>query len=72
MKIRTITSWGLALLALSAQVTQAQNLEDLVQRLVRQTDTLAQRSYDSFSGRRNAEPLRHRSALSGAILECQR
>jgi hypothetical protein len=33
--------------------TQAQNLEDLVQRLVRQTDTLAQRSYDSFSSRRN-------------------
>ena len=53
MKIRTITSWGLAVLALSAQVTQAQNLEDLVQRLVRQTDTLAQRSYDSFSSRRN-------------------
>jgi hypothetical protein len=41
-------------LALSAQVTQAQNLEDLLQRLVRQTDTLAQRSYDSFSARRNA------------------
>ena len=54
MKIRVITSWGLALLALSAQATQAQNLEDLVQRLVRQTDNLAQRSYDSFSSRRNA------------------
>jgi len=54
MRIKAITSWGLALLALSAQATQAQNLEDLVQRLVRQTDNLAQRSYDSFSGRRNA------------------
>ena len=53
MRIRIITSWGLALLALSAQVTHAQNLEDLVQRLVRQTDTLAQRSYDNFSSRRN-------------------
>jgi hypothetical protein len=53
MRIRTITFLGLALLALSAQPTQAQNLEDLVQRLVRQTDTLAQRSYDSFSSRRN-------------------
>ena len=53
MNIRTITSWGLVLLVLSAQVTQAQNLEDLVQRLVRQTDTLAQRSYDSFGSRRN-------------------
>ena len=54
MKIRTITSWGLALLAVSAQATQAQNLEDLVQRLVRQTDNLAQSSYNNFSGRRNA------------------
>ena len=53
MKSRAIVLWGLALLALSAQVTQAQNLEDLVQRLVRQTDTLAQRTYDSFSSRRN-------------------
>ena len=53
MMIRTITFWGVALLVLSAQVTQAQNLEDLVQRLVRQTDTLAQRSYDSFGSRRN-------------------
>ena len=44
---------AIALLALSARVTQAQNLEDLVQRLVRQTDTLAQRAYDSFSSRRN-------------------
>ncbi len=44
---------GLAILALSAQVIQAQNLEDLAQRLVRQTDTLAQRSYDSFGSRRN-------------------
>ena len=42
MRIRMILSWGLALLALSAQVTLAQNLEDLVQRLVRQTDMLAQ------------------------------
>jgi len=54
MRIRAITSWGLVPLALSAQATQAQNLEDLVQRLVRQTDSLAQRSYDSFSSRRNA------------------
>jgi len=53
MNIRTITSWGLALFALWAQAAQGQNLEDLVQRLVRQTDTLAQRSYDSFSSRRN-------------------
>lgn len=53
MNTRTTTSWGLALLAFSAQVTHAQNLEDLAQRLVRQTDTLAQRSYDSFGGRRN-------------------
>ena len=54
MRIKAITFWGLAFLAVSAQATQAQNLEDLVQRLVRQTDNLAQRSYDSFSGRRNA------------------
>ena len=54
MRIRAIISWGFALLALSAQAAQSQNLEDLVQRLVRQTDNLAQRSYDSFSGRRNA------------------
>jgi hypothetical protein len=54
MRIRTITSWGLALWALSAQPVQAQNLEDLVQRLVRQTENLAQRSYDSFNSRRNA------------------
>ena len=53
MRIRTIITRGLAILALSAEVTQAQNLEDLTQRLVRQTDTLAQRSYDSFSNRRN-------------------
>jgi hypothetical protein len=53
MNSRTITSWGLALLAISAQVTQAQNLADLAQRLVRQTDTLAQRSYDSFSSCRS-------------------
>jgi hypothetical protein len=53
MRIRTILFLGLALLARSAQPTQAQNLEDLVQRLVRQTDTLAQRSYDSLSSRRN-------------------
>jgi hypothetical protein len=53
MKKRAITLRGLALLALSAQVMHAQNLEDLAQRLVRQTDTLAQRSYDSFSSRRN-------------------
>ena len=54
MKTRTIMLLGLALLTLSAQAAQAQNLEDLVQRLVRQMDNLAQRSYDSFSGRRNA------------------
>jgi hypothetical protein len=53
MKKRPITLPGLVLLALFSQVTQAQNLEDLVQRLVRQTDTLAQRSYDSFGSRRN-------------------
>jgi hypothetical protein len=53
MNARTVTFWGLALLTLSAQATQAQNLEDLVQRLVRQTDALAQRSYDSFGSRRN-------------------
>ncbi len=53
MRIKMITCWGLALLALSAQITHAQNLEDLVQRLVRQTDTLAQRTYDSLSSRRN-------------------
>ena len=72
--IRTITSWGLAPLALSAQVTQAQNLEDLVQQAScgKQT-TLAQRSYDSLQGsRRNPQPLRHRSLYHVAILECQR
>jgi hypothetical protein len=54
MKKRAVTLQGLALLALFSQVSQAQNLEDLVRRLVRQTDTLAQRSYDSFGARRNA------------------
>ena len=53
MITRVILSCGFTLLAFSAQVIQAQNLEDLVQRLVRQTDTLAQRGYDSFSSRRN-------------------
>lgn len=53
MKTRMTTSWAIALLVLSVQVTHAQNLEDMVQRLVRQTDVLAQRSYDSFSSRRN-------------------
>ena len=46
-------SCELVLLALFLKVTQAENLEELVQRLVRQTDTLAQRSYDSFGSRRN-------------------
>ena len=54
MTIRGITSWGLAFLAMSAYAIQAQNLDDLAQRLVRQTDSLAQRNYDSFSSRRNA------------------
>lgn len=54
MRFRAITSWGLALLVLSAQAIQAQNLDDLAQRLVRQANNLAQRSYDSFSGIRNA------------------
>ena len=77
MKIRTITSWGLALLALSAQVTQAQNLEDLAQRLVRQTDSLAQRSYDSFGSRRNAsksdiEALYHSQSLNASAELFQR
>jgi hypothetical protein len=54
MRIRAITSWAVALLALSSPVTQAQRLDDLAQRLVRQTDNLAQRSYDDFNGRRNA------------------
>jgi len=53
MKRRAIILWALTLSVLSAQVTHAQNLEDLVQRLVRQTDILAQRSYDSFGSRRN-------------------
>lgn len=53
MQISTITSWAVAFLVFSAQVAQAQNLEDLAQQLVRQTDTLAQRSYDSFDSRRN-------------------
>jgi hypothetical protein len=53
MRIRTLTCWGFALLVFSTQVTLAQNLEDLVQRLVLETDTLSQRSYDSFSSRRN-------------------
>jgi len=77
MNIRTITSWGLALLAISAQVTQAQNLEDLAQRLVRQTDTLAQRSYDSFSSRRNPsrndiEALYHSRSLNASAELFQR
>jgi len=53
-RIRTIASWGLALLVLPGQSTQAQDLQDLVYRLVRQTDNLERRSYDQFSGRRNA------------------
>jgi len=52
--MRTITGWGLALWAVSFQAIQAQGLENLAQRLVRQTDNLAQRTYDNFSSRRNA------------------
>lgn len=49
MRTRAITLWGLAFLVVSAQAAQGQNLEDLAQRLVRQTENLAKRSYDSFS-----------------------
>ena len=77
MNIRTTTSWGLALWVLSAQVTHAQKLEDMVQRLVRQTDALAQRSYDSFSSRRNPsrydlEALYHSRSLNASAELFQR
>ncbi|MCI0422458.1 MAG: hypothetical protein L0312_25095 [Acidobacteria bacterium] len=54
MRITVMALWGLALLTFSPLTTYALNLEDLSERLVRQTDSLAQRSYDNFSGRRNA------------------
>jgi hypothetical protein len=53
MRTGLITLWGLAFLAGSAQAAQGPNLEDLAQRLLRQTDNLAQRSYDSFTNLRN-------------------
>jgi hypothetical protein len=54
MRTRLIMSLGFPLLVVLAQPNQAQSLEDMVQRLVRQTENLAQHSYDNFSSRRNA------------------
>lgn len=54
MRTRAFTLWGVAFLAVLAPPVQGQNLEELAQRLVRQTGNLAQRTYDSFSSLRVA------------------
>jgi hypothetical protein len=71
MKIETITLPGLALLALSAQVTQARILRIWSNGSYgKQTRWL--NAVTTALAIAQSQPLRHRSAVSVTIIECQR